>query len=875
MISTDGTAWPLTGREAELRSMAGALSRAGGVVLAGPAGVGKTRLARAALADRTPDRVRWVAATESSREVPLAAFVPVLGEELSGATGALPLAAAHAALRMRSHAVLGVDDAHLLDDVSATLLHQLAVAGETPMVVTVRTGAPAPAAVTALWKDGLLARLDLSPLTGEQTGALVGAVLGGRLDGDSIRRLHAVTAGNVLWLRHLVDGELAAGRFVETAGVWHWADAPRITPALAELIDTRIGAQPPGVGEVLELLAIGEPLGVPLLEKVVGPVEVEDAVARGLVTVDTTGPRWEARLAHPLYGEVLRARSGPMRARRLRGILVEAMAAPGGWQAGDVLRRAVLALESDLAPEPGLLFAAAARALELTDLPLAERLLRGSCAAAPAFDPQLTLAFTLGWQFRAAEAEQEYAAAAALATTEEQRVRVAHARASNLYYILNRLDDAEAVLADVERVSPAAALDMQGMRAHLAVGGDRLADAERAARRVLDAGRTLPQAEAYAAWALLGVLTLTGRHDEAPALAGRAVAAALRAPETAALQVNIAYWELFGLGLAGRPGLVRERIAELGASLTGRFLSLFLPVLEGWLALVEGRPGPAARLLAEFRPHFPGSGGGWTTILETTLAHALGMCGDVDGAREAVRRAQQGRHPGIRFEEPRLTLAQAWATAAEGAVSLAVERARRAAAQAAGSGQWAVEVLARQTAVGFGDRAQAARLAELARRVDGPRAPAAAEHARALADGDVEALLLASERFESAGVVLSAAEAAAQAAELCRQRHDLGGQAAAARRAALLAASCEGARTPALVAAARPFPITEREREVATLAAAPLSNREIALRLGISVRTVEGHVYRACTKLGVGDRAALAALVAGVPDERLRDAQEQ
>jgi DNA-binding CsgD family transcriptional regulator len=41
-----------------------------------------------------------------------------------------------------------------------------------------------------------------------------------------------------------------------------------------------------------------------------------------------------------------------------------------------------------------------------------------------------------------------------------------------------------------------------------------------------------------------------------------------------------------------------------------------------------------------------------------------------------------------------------------------------------------------------------------------------------------------------------------------------------------------------------------------------LSNREIAARLGISVRTVEGHVYRACTKLGVAGRSELAAIVA-------------
>ncbi|MGK5682538.1 response regulator transcription factor [Actinoplanes sp. URMC 104] len=66
-----------------------------------------------------------------------------------------------------------------------------------------------------------------------------------------------------------------------------------------------------------------------------------------------------------------------------------------------------------------------------------------------------------------------------------------------------------------------------------------------------------------------------------------------------------------------------------------------------------------------------------------------------------------------------------------------------------------------------------------------------------------------------------------------------------------------GARTPALAVAARPLPLTAREREIATLAARGLSNRDIARRLTVSVRTVEGHLYRAGHKLGVAERAAL------------------
>jgi DNA-binding CsgD family transcriptional regulator len=57
--------------------------------------------------------------------------------------------------------------------------------------------------------------------------------------------------------------------------------------------------------------------------------------------------------------------------------------------------------------------------------------------------------------------------------------------------------------------------------------------------------------------------------------------------------------------------------------------------------------------------------------------------------------------------------------------------------------------------------------------------------------------------------------------------------------------------------------LTKREREIITLASQGLSNRDIAERLGVSVRTVEGHLYRACIKLGTSDRSAFAALLHG------------
>jgi len=58
------------------------------------------------------------------------------------------------------------------------------------------------------------------------------------------------------------------------------------------------------------------------------------------------------------------------------------------------------------------------------------------------------------------------------------------------------------------------------------------------------------------------------------------------------------------------------------------------------------------------------------------------------------------------------------------------------------------------------------------------------------------------------------------------------------------------------------LPLTGRELEIALMVADGMSNKAIAERLCVSVRTVEGHIYRACTKLDVPDRAMLAHAVA-------------
>ncbi len=160
-----------------MRSIAGDTAR--GVALAGKAGVGKSRLAREAVAAAAAAgwTVRDIAATATSRSVALGAFW-----QWTDGTETAPFALVRKVIETLTddpqpdRLVVLVDDAHLLDELSALVLHQLVHSRAAAVIVTIRTGEPAPAAVTALWKDGLLRRRELEPgVTAVRAGRTVAA----------------------------------------------------------------------------------------------------------------------------------------------------------------------------------------------------------------------------------------------------------------------------------------------------------------------------------------------------------------------------------------------------------------------------------------------------------------------------------------------------------------------------------------------------------------------------------------------------------------------------------------------------------------------------------------------------------------------------
>jgi DNA-binding CsgD family transcriptional regulator len=520
-------------------------------------------------------------------------------------------------------------------------------------------------------------------------------------------------------------------------------------------------------------------------------------------------------------------------------------------------------LDSDLDPDPELFLTAARTAIRL-DTPLAERLARAAVLAGGSMESQLTHCYCLVWHGRAVEAERELATLAEHATTDLERVQIAELRAHNLCWTLRRPADAEAVLDDTfeQLTEPSAQHLLAAPRAAIYADLGRPRQAVQAGTEALAEASLPDHLVILASWGLVGGLGMLGRADEIGAVSTRGYAAAARTPNAAVMRMGLAYRHMIGLKLAGHLHEAERIALEARRESEDSWFPHSGLILLGQVALAQGNVDRALGWLGEARASLDALGdmGGWLFRCRLSLTQALAMAGQLAGAKPALAELDENRHPAFAFLEPEIVLARAWVAAAEGALSQALVLARQAADVAAEAGQLAYEVLSLQTAVGFGDRGAADRLAALATKMHGPRAGVAARFAAALEAGDGAELAAVSEEFERMGDLVAAVDAAAHAAIAYRRQNLRGSALACSTRADALAEQC-GASTPALRQASERLPLTDREREIVMLLGEGLSSPAIAERLTLSARTVEGHIYRAMAKTGTSNRDELAALL--------------
>ncbi|MEO3760627.1 LuxR C-terminal-related transcriptional regulator [Mycobacterium sp. B14F4] len=842
--------WPFTGRAHEVAQIVSGLLGVdpyAGAVVVGDAGVGKSRLAREVLAAVSGQyETRWVVATRSGRALPLGAFSAWIGDGGSEPT-MLVRSVIEAVTAGDRRVVVGVDDAHLLDELSAFVVHQLVHRRLAKVVLTVRSHEPAPEAVTALWKDLYLERIHLPAFSKAESGQLLTRVLDGQLETSTLLRLWNLTRGNVLFLRHLVDQELARRQWSVRNGTWAWhGDATAFTE-LADLVTSQMGSLSEPLADVVDLIAVAGPLQCDLLAEVVGWPVVEEARTRGLIGIEHDAESAVARLGHPLYGEVRRWRTSGQRGRHLRGRILRALpdAAPPDSQ--EQLRRALLWLDSDLPPDGQLFTAAAGIAMQLLDPALAERLAGEARRVDPTYESTYLHAFALHLIGRAPEAERILAGISERDVSPDEFANLAMFRAANLYWVLGRTVESRRVLDDAQSRLPAASHGVLIAYRVLLEAAEGSAARALAAAETVDSAQLSDVAAMNLNYALVLACGYAGRGNDAVEAARRGYELADRSRGAAPMLFGFTEHHLQALVFAGHlreAEALAQRVARRTVG-TPVASSAYAALFMGHIQLGTGRVGAACTSLEEAVATFTSLGNVklGDVLSKCDLVVALATAGDVETSA-AVLTALEAEHNPFGYLEPRCVLARAWVSAAEGALTAAVMQSLHAAEIARHGGYFAQEAVCLHTAARFGDTTSATRLAELRDTIEGPRISAIAAHADALAHGDPHRLSQASRLFEDFGDLAAAVDAAAHSADVYRRRDQRGSALTELARAHELAEACGGLATPALRAVESDL-LTGRQREVLAMAARGFTNRDIAQRLNVSVRTVEGHRYRA------------------------------
>jgi DNA-binding CsgD family transcriptional regulator len=862
--------WPLTGRQGELEAIHQSIvSLPYGVILTGAAGVGKTRLARETLARLSDEgyAVEWASASAEARTISFGALSPWL-EPMAGRDLGHPLDATRvvrANLEERHQGrpvVLAVDDAHLLDSASVLLLQQLLGSGSACLLLTVRTGDPLPDAIVKLWKDGLATRIELEALSESETDTLLRAVLGGEVESTTSRRYWHRTGGNPLWLRELVLESMRAGRLHQRGGAWFLGDdrVPTTGTRLVELIGGRLASVDRHLRHHLELLALGEPLPLDLALRVVPEEVLQDLENDGLVNVDLHSHSAQVRFVHPLYGELVRDRIPALRARGLwRELVAGAEQAPLA-QPIDVRRLALWQMEAGLPVEAELLAAAADLALQHFDPFLAERL-ASRAVEAGSDGARVVLVESLSAQGRFDDMHAQIGQVVRSALDVEQQACLLFRQIWPLM-LTGAPSRATAILDAAEVDDPILGYSVLALRCVVAFFAGSVGQAEQWAIELLARPDLGEHARKWAQWAYANAGPFSGNVDTVHTV----LAAEVDRMEIASNLVFLPHelllpycYSLCRAGQLAEARAVAEGYCQSALAVNDPTRAAFGLWVSGEALLESGQLVEARRALREaantmehdvHRPYRP--------AVLAELARACASLGDLAGSQGALD-VLAGLQEYPTLFQGLIDRARAWHLACTGAIDPAVELALASARLMGERGQAAQEGEQLHDLVRMGQAELVLdRLSELCDTVQGELAPAYAAHARALVEGSSPDLEAVAGRFTDMGAALLAAEAWVESSLI----HERSGRKRASRRSAAVAndllAGVGEARTPALTRVLTRAGLTLREIEIATLAAEGLTTREVADRCTLSVRTVENHLHRVYTKLGIAGRMELA-----------------
>ncbi|MFJ8595150.1 LuxR C-terminal-related transcriptional regulator [Streptomyces sp. NPDC093598] len=836
--------WPLLGRDQEVELAGRALRdpRSHGVLVTGPFGTGRSRLAQECwrAAGRRGHPRLHAAATPAARSVPLGALAPLLRRGPDGAPGLLR----DEGPANRPRPVLFLDDVHHLDRASARLVAESMSDGRLLVVATTDPHGRLP------WEEHALVSVRLEALPTAVMEQLLRHALGGAVERRTVRLLHRATGGRPRELEEVLDSAVRDGVLTWDGTMWRLTGPLTVPAGLRALTESRLRPLDPCDREFLERVAVCGRLACATARQTGAERLIRDGWVRAL----TEGPHPVLELTGDLHREVL---VSALPSQRVRRILREELArgpAPGSGP-GDLLDRARWRLAAAEPFDPQDLEDAVRAARSVPDHGIALQLTRELERRRPGPPSLLALADQLIESGCPHEARAVLTRVSQEATSPDEAARAAVLRAQHLAGEL-RGEDALSVIATA-RNDGAEARATALLDAAEAALRSLLGDMRGAAQTLTGApGETVgPCGELWRS-ARIRCLTESGRTKEAVRLARHTEQGGTAPEADLSTRGLLAGAEARALAEAGSL-LEAEQLAQRGydRAVDAHALRSLTWSAEqlGWFHYLQGRLDESRIWYASALAHGREAGlrsGVYAGLCGLALIAAV--CADVGAARHWREQARSlGSGEGW---QPEAVLAGAWLAAVTGRTDEARQRLRRAADDAARRGLHTAQTLLWCDVARLGDAEAATEpLSHLAVRSDSALTAARADFARSLASADPERLEACAAALDTLGARLLAAEAwNATAAAHIRAGAEPAARAAMHRAMRL---TCQGAapRTPGLVAPDVRRRLTARETEVALAGASGLSVEETARGLSLAVRTVINHLRRIRSKLGVKD----------------------
>ncbi len=742
--------------------------------------------------------------------------------------------------------VLVVDDAHHVDESSAAILVEMVAAGWSSVMVAARPRPGLPQPLNQLWYDGLAERIDLHPLDHHQLAEALSTSLESTVPASVTDAFWRATEGNPLLVGCLLKDARSGGTLVKRNGLWHLdGELPWDGPELSSQVGRDVARRSADEQEALRLIALAGPVNRRAIEELYGAEVVRELIDQHLV-IDNGAHPVELQVRHPIVGEAVRTQISVSRSLHLRLKLEQG---PGIQAASDDahLRNVEWALDCGQPVMDADLLRAAATALK-SERSLAAVRLAGRIADGPS--GPLARAVSARARFNAGD----------------------HAAARTLLEdVWTGLGPQESIAAAMLRASSCMAGGV-GLEPFLeqSVHVPAGMDISQARTMALAASGSMPGSQgiqedpaatlleqAFAAEKLAD----SGKLQEALDFVVQAAAAAPAMDNTLFFFEEFVLFRAVNIYLAMGEWAAAERELDGYCERHGGALRHFegtVEALRGYLSIRQGKIERAYRTLLpaveSLRNVDPLQLYRFSACLALYTAARLA---DTAQARRLAMEIADIRH----LDRPATGLrAAAYVSAAneyldgdgKGLAALHEHCTRNEV-----SVRPAVLLECMLLCTELGDETQMNSLAVVAAGMDGRWAAAVAGLARQCLSGDADGLMEAAKELNADGFVNLAREAYVRAGILLQGAGDTRRY----RQSVSLREKCDdilGLRSVGGEASPAPgIRLTRRERDIAGLAAQGLSDKDIAQRLMVSVRTVEGHLYRTYVKLGVRGRDEL------------------